>query len=91
MVKLMKDPHTGDIVVQTTCLDAGSFIGELAEAMSAVKKKDDELVTLGILQSAMPIAFKLSGYKADEVQEQRLLWCGKISPAGCEDIAVAGK
>jgi hypothetical protein len=44
-----------------------------------------------ILKNAMPIAFKLSGYKADEVMEQRTLVCGAISPVACEEVACAGR
>jgi hypothetical protein len=84
---------TGDFVIQTTCLDADTFISELAEAMDiAIKKSDDGGVSaLGILKNAMPIAYKLSGYKAESVQEQRTLVCGNISPTACEVVSSAGR
>jgi len=74
-------------------LDPDSFMTELAEAMDAavVKNNDSGLTALGILKNAMPIAYKLSGYKAENVQEQRTLVCGKMSPHSCEVVASAGR
>jgi len=94
MVRIFRDGITGDFVVQTTCLDASDFISELSEALSEsinanIEGKD--LVALGVLTNAMPIAFKLSGYKADNVQEQRTLVCGNVSPQSCELISTVGK
>lgn len=94
MVRIFADTlGTGDFVIQTTCLDVDTFISELAEAMdTAIKKFDDNGVSaLGILKNAMPIAYKLSGYKADTVQEQRTLVCGNISPTSCEVVSSAGR
>jgi hypothetical protein len=94
MVRIFADTlGTGDFVIQTTCLDADTFISELAEAMDiAIKKSDDGGVSaLGILKNAMPIAYKLSGYKAESVQEQRTLVCGNISPTACEVVSSAGR
>lgn len=94
MVRIFADTlGTGDFVIQTTCLDADAFISELAEAMDiAIKKSDDGGVSaLGILKNAMPIAYKLSGYKAESVQEQRTLVCGNISPTACEVVSSAGR
>jgi orotate phosphoribosyltransferase-like protein len=94
MVRIFRDKSTGDFVVQTTCLDAGDFVSELAEAMSdamATHQDEKDLVALGVLTNAMPIAFKLSGYKADNVQEQRTLVCGNVSPQACELISTVGK
>ena len=94
MVRIFADTlGTGDFVIQTTCLDADMFISELAEAMDiAIKKSDDGGVSaLGILKNAMPIAYKLSGYKAESVQEQRTLVCGNISPTACEVVSSAGR
>jgi hypothetical protein len=94
MIRIYSDlKGSGEFVVQTTCLDTDSFISELAEAMdTAIRKSDDNGISaLGILKNAMPIAFKLSGYKADTVQEQRTLVCGTVSPNSCEVIASAGR
>lgn len=94
MVRIFADTMgTGDFVIQTTCLDPETFIAELAEAMDvAIKKVDDGGVSaLGILKNAMPIAYKLSGYKAETVQEQRTLVCGNISPSACEVVSSAGR
>ena len=92
MVRIFKDAQTGEHVIQTSCLDTDSFIAELSEALTEALKKDgNDIMTLGILSNAMPIAFKLAGYKADTVMEQRTLVCGKISPTACELVASVGK
>jgi len=95
MVRIFCDKNgSGDYVVQTDCLECGVFVSELSEAMSAAlsKVKDDsEMVVFGILNNAMPIAFKLSGYKADNVQEERTLACGTVSPENCQVLASAGR
>lgn len=94
MVRIFSDVNgTGDFVIQTTAIDADTFITELAEAMDIALKKanDGGLSALGILKNAMPIAYKLSGYKAETVQEQRTLVCGNISPTSCEVISSAGR
>ena len=93
MVRIFKDAQTGEYVLQTSCLDTDSFISELSEALTDAisKPESSELTTLGILSNAMPIAFKLAGYKADTVMEQRTLVCGKISPTACELVASVGK
>jgi hypothetical protein len=94
MVRIFSDVNgTGDFVVQTTCLDADTFLSEFAEAFDAavVKANDGGITAMGVLRNAMPIAYKLSGYKAENVQEQRTLVCGNISPTSCEVVASAGR
>lgn len=94
MVRIFQDKQSGEFVVQTTCLDADSFISDLSEALAQVVQKvngDGALSALGILTNAMPIAFKLSGYKADTVSEQRTLVCGTALPASSDVIATAGR
>ena len=94
MVRIFSDVNgTGDFVIQTTSIDVDTFIAELAEAMDIALKKSDDggLSALGILKNAMPIAYKLSGYKAETVQEQRTLVCGNISPNMCEVVSSAGR
>ncbi len=94
MVRIFQDKHTGEYVVQTTCLEPGAFISDLSEALADVVGKangDGALAALGILTNAMPIAFKLSGYKADNVNEQRTLVCGTASPSSSDVVATAGR
>jgi hypothetical protein len=92
MVRIYSDGN-GDFVIQTTATDTDAFICELSEAMSSVivSANDYGMSCMGIMKQAMPIAFKLSGYKADTVQEQRTLVCGSISPQACQEIAHAGR
>lgn len=95
MVRIFQDKQSGEYVVQTTCLEADAFISDLSEALSEVVRKqangEGALAALGILTNAMPIAFKLSGYKADNVSEQRTLICGAALPASSDVVATAGR
>jgi hypothetical protein len=98
MVRIFADA-SGEFVVQTTALDVDSFISELAEALHAVMTQGDVatisadggLTAMGVLKNAMPIAYKLSGYKADTVVESRTLVCGTVSPNNCKVLASAGR
>lgn len=94
MVRIFSDSKgSGEFVIQTTATDAETFISELSEALAKATSgvNDDGLTCMGILKNAMPIAFKLSGYKADGVSEQRTLVCGAISPAHCDEVSHAGR
>jgi hypothetical protein len=91
-VRIFKDKQTGEFAVQTSCLTADAFVTELSEALASAMSKDNssDMVAFGVLKAAMPIAFKLSGYKADEVSEQRTLLCGKITPNSSDCVASSG-
>lgn len=91
MIRIYKDSNTGEHIIQTTCLDVDSFTAELAEALANAINKGDAEVAMSILTNSMPIAFKLAGYKADTVSEQRTLVCGFMSPSSCELVSSAGK
>lgn len=99
MVRIFSDSKgSGEFVVQTTATDLDSFIAELSEAMHSADTSrpvaeidDGGLLLMAVLKNAMPIAFKLAGYKADTVSEQRTLVCGAISPTSCEVVASAGR
>lgn len=95
MVRIFSDKNgSGEYVVQTTALDVDTFISEFAEALHSASREvtnDDGLMIMGVLKNAMPIAFKLAGYKADTVTEQRTLLCGAVSPIACEVVSSAGR
>ena len=94
MVRVFRDKQSSEFVIQTTCLTVETFTSDLSEALAEVLKKsngDAALDALGILGNAMPIAFKLAGYKADEVDEQRTLVCGKASPHKSDLLVTAGR
>lgn len=95
MVKIYYDKNgTKQFVVHTNCLDTDAFLLELAEALPKALKNngsDPAGTTLGILQNAMPIAYKLSGYKAENVYEQRTLVCGQAAADKSEVVGVGGK
>lgn len=81
MIKIFKDKGNGQCMVQTNCLSADEFTMSLAEALGALNGQGTASDFLEILSVAMPIAYKLSGYKADTVREERSLACGIISPS----------
>lgn len=95
MVRIFSDRNgSGEYVIQTTATDTETYISELAEAMHKAASgagDDGGLAMMGIMKNAMPIAFKLSGYKAETVSEQRTLVCGAISPNSCEVVSSAGR
>lgn len=94
MVRIFADvAGSGEFVIQTTAIDTDTFISELSEALAKATAtvNDDGLTCMGILKNAMPIAFKLAGYKAETVSEQRTLVCGTVSPNACEVVASAGR
>lgn len=94
MVRIFSDDQgSGDFVIQATALDVETFIAELAEALhqAVANVEDGGVSAMGILKNAIPIAFKLAGYKADTVSEQRTLVCGAVSPASCSVVASAGR
>jgi hypothetical protein len=91
MVKIFEDEKTGEIVVWTSCLSVEEFLTDLAPAMAGLNGGDRELRLNLTLRKALPIAFKLAGYKADEVNEQRTLYCGVVSPEHCTVISKGGR
>jgi hypothetical protein len=91
VVRIYEDPKSSEVVVWTSCLTMETFLQELPVALAALQSKDRELALSEALKHAFPIAFKLSGYKADDVQEQRTLYHGTISPAHCKVLSEGGK
>lgn len=92
MIRIFRDKHNdSSFVVQSTCTDAESFLMEFAEAVSTLARQEDDYSVFQVFRVAMPIAFKLSGYKADNVREQRTLVCGDVSPENCNVISQAGR
>ena len=93
MVRIFSDKMNSEFIVQTTALDVDTFVSELSEAISDVtsKKNDGGIMLYEVMRNAMPIAFKLAGYKADGVSEQRTLVCGTVSPEVCEVIVSVGR
>lgn len=68
MVRIYK--NTGKIVTDASSVDI--FRDSLATGIEKALKDfpgDENFTLLGILKNAFPIAFKLAGYKADEVLE----------------------
>lgn len=91
-VSLYKSSASGseEIVVQTNAQSlevfVASFSDALAEAITSDSKAARALIC-SALKNAFPIAFALSGYKADKVSEARLLTCGYASPDSSELVA----
>ena len=92
MLKVYKNEGkggNGEFVIVTDASNLDSFRTDLATALVAALDKfegDDFFTANGILVNAIPIMFKLAGYKADEVHEVKHITCGHSQPAECSLI-----
>ncbi len=91
MIKIFKDVKTTGghgITVVTNATKPQEFISELSsaivESIENHNYDDDNMpikrMVRGILENSFKITLKLSGYKAPEVQEERLLQAGFVAP-----------
>lgn len=82
----------GEIGVLTTAHDLDTFISGLASACAQFVQGggvDKEHELLWIFKNSFPVAFKLAGYKADQVIERHVFMCGSNAPAADDIIASA--
>lgn len=91
-VSLYKSTANGsrEIVVQTNAQSLDVFISGLADALAIALQAEPELAAHTIaatLKNAFPVAFSISGYKAEKVSESKLLTCGYASPDASELVA----
>jgi len=97
-VSLYKSTASGanEIVVQTNAQSLDVFIIGLANALhdallkdaaSSADRDNSESIIASTLKNAFPVAFAISGYKADKVSESKLLTCGFASPDASELLA----
>lgn len=91
-VSLYKSTAGGarEIVVQTNAQSLDVFISGLADALDAALQAEPDLAAQTIaatLKNAFPVAFAISGYKAEKVSESKLLTCGFASPDASELVA----
>lgn len=91
-VSLYKSLANGarEIVVQTNAQSLDVFIAGLSDALCAAMIAEPELAEQTLaqtLKNAFPVAFAISGYKADKVSESKLLTCGFASPDASELVA----
>lgn len=89
MINIYKDKTNGAFLIQSTCLDPDSFLADFSEALAEVHLDAEQY--LALFEVAMPIAFKLSGYKADQVREERTLVCGNLAPSDQSLVVSTGK
>ena len=90
MVKIYRSENNGEMVITTNVKDIDRFLSDLTPAIidALDSQKDDEEHALhSILDNAFQLGFKLSGYKTDRVNEERLLSAGYAPPNECELIA----
>jgi len=96
-VRIYRDPSTSELAVWTSDLALADFIDNLSTAIAGLSlplgdtNVHDDVLISKALEQAFPIAFKLSGYKAEQVKEQRTLYCGDISPSNCEVLSRGGR
>lgn len=85
-VSLYSSSATGkrEIVVQTNAQSLDLFIAGLADALDVAIEtmgKDERAEVLAsVLRNAFPVAYAISGYKAERVSETRMLSCGAATP-----------
>jgi hypothetical protein len=78
VIEVFTNADRTEFLVHTTCTTPEDFLVELATVLTKLPK--DEGIFLGVIQNAMKVAYKLSGYKAEEVRESRSLTCGHVMP-----------
>lgn len=85
----------GELGVLTTAHEVDEFVSGLAAACAKyiseqpVNKPQLERDLAWIFRNAFPLAFKLAGYKADQVVERHVLMCGSNAPSADDIIASA--
>jgi hypothetical protein len=94
MINIYKDRSkggNGEMIIETDCLKVEQLISELASAMvtlasSEAFRDDLDFTFAAILNNAFPLAFKIAGYKAETVREQRVLIAGSSLPHATDRI-----
>lgn len=82
-------PSEAEVTVVTDCLDLDSFIAEFSDALTealtgrgrtgpAPVKSPRELCRIAMARG-FKVGMKVAGYKAEDVEERRLLTCGPAS------------
>jgi hypothetical protein len=87
MIEVYANTERTEFLLTTSCTQTDDFLVELATVLAKLPK--DEGVMLGVMQAAMPIAYKLSGYRAESVREVRSLSCGHVTPGANSVIATS--
>lgn len=92
-VSIYQSNATGrrEFVVQTNAQSLDLFVAALADAMDeAIEKAGTvsraELIA-SVLRNAFPLAYAISGYKAERVSETRMLTCGAADPSSTNLVA----
>lgn len=84
MVKIYKSANNGEFVIQTTCDNPEDFVeGFLHAFLDLVTQQDipdTEFICRSVPSNFLPLVNKLGGYKAERVNEQRVLTCGFATP-----------
>lgn len=97
-VSLYKSMASGamEVVVQTNAQSIDIFIAALADALHAALVHEasapnavdnSQALIAATLKNAFPVAYAISGYKAEKVSESKLLTCGFASPDASELLA----
>lgn len=96
MLKIYTCSSNAELGIMTDTSDLTSFTSQLADAIALLVRNDEQFssepdfVLRWVLENAFPIAFKLSGYKAESVREKRILCCGSDLPLDAESRALIG-
>lgn len=85
-VSLYSSNATGkrEVVVQTNAQSLDLFISGLADALDVAIESmgtaERAEMLASVLRNAFPVAYAISGYKAERVSETRMLSCGAATP-----------
>lgn len=85
----------GELGVLTTAHEIDLFVAGLASASAkyiasyAGDASRIERDLHWILKNALPLAFRLAGYKADQVVERHVLMCGSSAPSADDIVATS--
>lgn len=89
-VKVYRISNNGERIVETNAVNERDFIDAAVPAILnalAATRGDQEYTLMYVLPAIIDIACKLRGYKAESVQEQRVLLSGSVWPDGADLIA----
>lgn len=75
--------------VRTDALNAEEFVDAFAEALFAAigTKEEHKPLFVSWINDGMELLLKIKGYKAERVNERRIMWCGEGSPYHADHVA----
>lgn len=91
-IRIYRVSNNGERIVETNALTFDDFVAHCPTAVLRALEAtagDEEYTLDYVLPALFELAFKLKGYKASSVQEQRVLLSGSVWPAEDDLIATS--